>query len=302
MADVRCSADGKGVGHGTMLIRMERVLRFGQAMGVPVLFVRTARSINTAIFHLQSDDVAIISPASWRAVWLKWVWFATAPVPHRVAVAVGAAYGRTSAVGARLRRCRALSVPAASGSALRPATATPVSQASGGQCRLRVTRLGVMATEVQAAGKQTASNRGAQGDSNAPATDATRRPRACGDRRGGRAGHQPDNARGDGPRSRVQVSVGRRSPPEKLGCLTECAGRDLFRGVQRPCRAWLHGRPPRRSHDDSRPAIWRHRSRDLTSKDRVARDLVHAAQRFFIGCDSGPSWLASLLEVPILTG
>ena len=79
MADVRCSADGKGVGYGTMLIRMERVLRFGQAMGVPVLFVRTARSINTAIFHLQSDDVAIMSPASWRAVWLKWVWFATAP-------------------------------------------------------------------------------------------------------------------------------------------------------------------------------------------------------------------------------
>ena len=79
MADVRCSADGKGVAYGTMLTRMERVLRFGQATGVPVLFVRTAKSINTAVFHLQSDDVAIISPASWRAVWLKWAWFATAP-------------------------------------------------------------------------------------------------------------------------------------------------------------------------------------------------------------------------------
>ena len=79
MADVRCSADGKGVAYGTMLSRMERVLRFGQATGVPVLFVRTAKSINTAVFHLQSDDVAIIPPASWRAVWLKWAWFATAP-------------------------------------------------------------------------------------------------------------------------------------------------------------------------------------------------------------------------------
>ena len=79
MTDVRSSVDGKGVAFGTMLTRMERVLRFGQATGVPVLFVRTARSINTAVFHLQSDDVAIVSPASWKAMWLKWVWFATAP-------------------------------------------------------------------------------------------------------------------------------------------------------------------------------------------------------------------------------
>ena len=79
MADVRCSADGKGVGYGTMLIRIERALRFGQVMGVPVLFVRPAKSINTAVFHLRSDDVEIISPESWRALWLKCVWFATAP-------------------------------------------------------------------------------------------------------------------------------------------------------------------------------------------------------------------------------
>ena len=79
LADVRCSADGKGVGYGTMLIRMERVLRFGQVMGVPVMFVRPAKAINTAVLYLRSDDVEIISPAGWRAFWLKCVWFAAAP-------------------------------------------------------------------------------------------------------------------------------------------------------------------------------------------------------------------------------
>ena len=62
-----------------MLIRIDRVLRFGQAMGVPVLFVRPATSINTAVFHLRSDDVDIISPTGWRAWWLTCAWFAAAP-------------------------------------------------------------------------------------------------------------------------------------------------------------------------------------------------------------------------------
>ncbi|MBI2828248.1 MAG: TIGR04372 family glycosyltransferase [Acidobacteria bacterium] len=79
LADVRCSADGRGVGYGQMLERIERVLRFGQVMGVPVLLVRPAKSINTAVFHLRSDDVEIVSPVGWRAFWLTCVWFATAP-------------------------------------------------------------------------------------------------------------------------------------------------------------------------------------------------------------------------------
>lgn len=78
LADVRHSADGDGVGYGTMLKRMHRVLRFGQVTDASVLFVRPARSINTAVFYLRSDEVDIVSPSEWRAFWLKCVWFATA--------------------------------------------------------------------------------------------------------------------------------------------------------------------------------------------------------------------------------
>lgn len=79
MADVRFSADGKGIAYGQLLIRIERVLRFGQVMGVAVFFVAPVTSINAAVFHLQSEDVEIVPPDSWRARWLKCVWFAAAP-------------------------------------------------------------------------------------------------------------------------------------------------------------------------------------------------------------------------------
>jgi putative glycosyltransferase (TIGR04372 family) len=79
LVDVRHSADGNGVGYGTMLVRLERVLRFGQVMGIPVFFVQPGWSVNTAVLNLRSDDVEIVPPESWRAFWLKGVWFATAP-------------------------------------------------------------------------------------------------------------------------------------------------------------------------------------------------------------------------------
>ena len=40
---------------------------------------------------------------------------------------------------------------------------------------------------------------------------------------------------------------------------------------------------------------------DVHGPHRSARGVVRAAQPFLIGCDSGPSWLAFLFGVPVLT-
>lgn len=79
VVDVCSSADGHGTGYGIMLKRIERALRFGRAMQVPVFYVREAPSINAAVFQLRSDEVEIVPPASWRAWWLRCLWALTAP-------------------------------------------------------------------------------------------------------------------------------------------------------------------------------------------------------------------------------
>ena len=73
VADVSRSADGNGIGYGIMLKRIERVLRFGQVMQIPVFFVRVPASINSAVFHLRSEDVEIIPQAGWKAHGLRCV-------------------------------------------------------------------------------------------------------------------------------------------------------------------------------------------------------------------------------------
>jgi len=79
LADVHSSPDGNGVGYGMMLIRMRRALLVGRATHAQVLFVRHSRALNAAVMQLQSDDVDIIAPGSWTARWLSWVWIAAAP-------------------------------------------------------------------------------------------------------------------------------------------------------------------------------------------------------------------------------
>lgn len=79
VVDVCSSVDGHGIGYGIMLKRIERALRFGRAMQVPVFYVREATSINAAVFQLRSDEVEIVPPASWQALWLRCVWTLTAP-------------------------------------------------------------------------------------------------------------------------------------------------------------------------------------------------------------------------------
>lgn len=79
LANVHGSADGKGIGYGMMLIRMRRALLLGQIAHAPVLFVPSRKPINTAVTQLESDDVTIIPPESVRGRWLTFLWWISAP-------------------------------------------------------------------------------------------------------------------------------------------------------------------------------------------------------------------------------
>jgi len=71
--------DGQGVGYGKMLIRMDRALQLARMTRVPVFFVHPHRSLNPAIPFLQSNDVAIVPPYGWRARLLSLFWYAATP-------------------------------------------------------------------------------------------------------------------------------------------------------------------------------------------------------------------------------
>jgi putative glycosyltransferase (TIGR04372 family) len=79
VADVCASNDGHGVGYGILLKRIDKVLWCARVMDVAVFYIREARSLNTAVFRLRSKDVEILPRLGWQAVWLRCVWIVTAP-------------------------------------------------------------------------------------------------------------------------------------------------------------------------------------------------------------------------------
>jgi putative glycosyltransferase (TIGR04372 family) len=79
VADVCASADGHGVGYGIILKRIDKVLWYAQATGMAVFFIREASSINTTVFRLQCDAVEILRRHGWDALVIKCLWYATAP-------------------------------------------------------------------------------------------------------------------------------------------------------------------------------------------------------------------------------
>jgi putative glycosyltransferase (TIGR04372 family) len=79
LADVHRSPDGQGIGYGMMLIRMRRVLTVGQMLRMPVFFVPSRRARNTAVTRLQSDDVHVVSPERWSGRSLTALWWVAAP-------------------------------------------------------------------------------------------------------------------------------------------------------------------------------------------------------------------------------
>jgi putative glycosyltransferase (TIGR04372 family) len=83
VADVATSDDGHGIGYGILLKRIDRVLTYARAMDVAVFYVREARSINTAVFRLRSGDVEILGRSDPRTFVLHAVWIVTAPFRYR---------------------------------------------------------------------------------------------------------------------------------------------------------------------------------------------------------------------------
>ena len=79
MVDVASSADGHGVGYGIMLKRLERALRYAQASGLS-LFLARESPLNRVVFHFESDDVRIVPRRGWRKRSLTALWHLSAPV------------------------------------------------------------------------------------------------------------------------------------------------------------------------------------------------------------------------------
>lgn len=82
VADVCSSNDGHGVGYGTILQRINRVLWCARVMDTAVFYVHEARTINTAVFRLECEGVEILPRLGWQSAWLRCVWIASAPFRH----------------------------------------------------------------------------------------------------------------------------------------------------------------------------------------------------------------------------
>lgn len=79
LVDLHASADGHGIGYGMMLIRMRRALLVGQLMRTAVFFVHPARALNRAVMALRSPQVEVIPHQGWLGRWLACVWMVAAP-------------------------------------------------------------------------------------------------------------------------------------------------------------------------------------------------------------------------------
>lgn len=79
LANVHRSLEGHGIGYGMMLIRMRRVLVSAQMLRAQVFFVPSRHALNPAVTRLQCDDPWIVSPDGWIAPVLRIVWWIAAP-------------------------------------------------------------------------------------------------------------------------------------------------------------------------------------------------------------------------------
>ncbi len=79
LADVHRSADGQGIGYGMMLIRARRIFLVGRMANAAVLCVPRRSALNSAVTRLHSDDFVIIDPGSWTGRSLTALWYLLAP-------------------------------------------------------------------------------------------------------------------------------------------------------------------------------------------------------------------------------
>jgi putative glycosyltransferase (TIGR04372 family) len=79
VVDVHRSAEGDGVAYGQMLIRLRRALLLGCMTGMAVHLLPSRTAINSTVLALQSPDVVIIPAGSWSAAGLRVLWVLGAP-------------------------------------------------------------------------------------------------------------------------------------------------------------------------------------------------------------------------------
>lgn len=301
LVNVVHSADGHGVGYGMMLIRMRRALLAAQAHGTNLFFVPSQASLNAAVLALRSPDVAIIDPDSWRGRALRAVWVIAAP-------------WRAGAPWLWLRRSLAALVAAPTTRIVKRSTWLP-----------RELRRKVLAQDGQSPFKTLSTRYAAlmaerwQTLVRVPVLDAARALDA--------EGKEPPVVRLqlppdlDGQAARAAAALG---IPSDQPIVTVHVRESGYRATnQLRQRDWDEIRNARietffpafaalvrsgytvvRLGDPTMTPITQPGVVDLaTHADRHPLVDIWCVQRsrFLVGCDSGPSWLAMLLNIPILT-
>ena len=79
LANVHHSADGRGIGYGQMLIRMRRALLLARMTGMAVFLPPSRHAVNRVVLELESPDVEIVRARSLTARLLRLRWAMGAP-------------------------------------------------------------------------------------------------------------------------------------------------------------------------------------------------------------------------------
>jgi putative glycosyltransferase (TIGR04372 family) len=300
IVDVAASDDGHGVGYGIILKRIRRALLFGAAMRVPVFYAREARSINTAVFRLHSPDVEILPRTGWTSRRLRATWVVTAPF-------------RFGAPGLWLRRMLARVLLGSAYPALEQARWLPTSVR---RVLLRPRRWQRALKQANSAYASLTSRGWRQTFEHASAR--MREGEARGTPLQLRLALPPEHEReaarqaavaGLGPADRI-VTVHVREAGYRSAAGLRQRDWDVLRNArietyQAAFAALVaRGYTVVRLGDPTMTPVRQPGVVDLATSTLRTEWLeawcVHRSQ-FLIGCDSGPSWLAFLLNVPLLT-
>ena len=79
VVEVCTSDDGHGVGYGQLLKRIDRALWYAKGLNADVFYARESKAFNRSVFRVHPADVTVIGRRGALALWLRIVWHAGAP-------------------------------------------------------------------------------------------------------------------------------------------------------------------------------------------------------------------------------
>jgi putative glycosyltransferase (TIGR04372 family) len=301
VVDVCSSADGHGVGYGIMLKRIERALRFGAAVKVPVFYVREATTINRAVFQLRSEDVEILPRSGWQALSLRVMWNATAPFRLGAPTLwIQRLLARTllGSIYERVERSRRMP-PRLRRFILRPRPLYRALKAANAEYAERSSKAWQRTFKQHASRRLREAERGGHDVPLRLSLPVEREREAAAAARTFGIGPGDPIVTVHVRESGYRATAGLRQRPldELRNARIEAYGEAMDTLVQRGFTVVRLGDPT--MTPVARPGVI-----DLATSDRRTEWLeTWCIQRsaFLIGCDSGPSWLAFLLGVPVLT-